>query len=60
MQNLAELDWRVGRGKYGLSLLDEIWRHIEQSFLAEEPRGRRKILEDLGPAAFLRQNQHLR
>jgi hypothetical protein len=28
--------------------------------LAEEPRGRRKILEDLGPAAFLRQNQHLR
>ena len=52
MQNLAELDWRVGRGKYGLSLLDEIWRHIEQSFLAEEPHGRRKILEDLGPAAF--------
>lgn len=60
MRNLAELDWRVGQGQYGLSLLDGIWQNIEQNFLAESAYGRRKLLEDLFPAAFFQPEEVLR
>lgn len=59
MRNLAELDWRVGQGQYGLSLLDGIWQHIKQNFLAESPYGRRKLFEDLFPAAFFQPEEVL-
>jgi hypothetical protein len=52
IQNLAELDWRVGPREYGLSLLAGIWRRIEQEYLESDHYARRTLLADLFPAAF--------
>jgi hypothetical protein len=52
IRNLAELDWRVGPREYGLSLLADIWRRIEQNFLESDNYARHTLLADLLPAAF--------
>lgn len=60
MQNLAELDWRVGRGEFGLGLLGGIWRRIEQSLLAGDAGQRYGLLEGLWPASIFQPEQILR
>jgi Domain of unknown function (DUF4062)/AAA ATPase domain len=60
VQNLAELDWRVGRPEYGLSLLDGIWTRIEREFLEGDPNTRRRILEGLLPSAVFQPQRALR
>jgi hypothetical protein len=60
IQNLAELDWRVGRGEYGLGLLGGIWSRIEQTFVEAEPYVRRRLLEELIPAAVFQPERVLR
>jgi hypothetical protein len=60
IQNLAELDWRVGSREYGLSLLAGIWRRIEQKFLQSDHYARHELLEDLLPAAFFQPEGVLR
>jgi hypothetical protein len=60
IQNLAELDWRVGRPDYGLSLLEGIWKRIEREFLEGDPNTRHRILEDLLPAAVFQPSRALR
>jgi hypothetical protein len=52
MKNLSELDWRIGKEQNALSLLDKIWQHIEQSFIAADGTDRHRTLEQLAPAAF--------
>lgn len=60
IQNLAELDWRVGPRDYGLSLLEGIWARIEREFLEGDANARRRILEGLVPAAVFQPQRVLR
>lgn len=60
VQNLAELDWRVGRREYGFGLLDGIWARIEREFLESDVYARRRILEGLLPSAVFQPSRVLR
>lgn len=60
IQNLAELDWRVGRREYGLGLLDGIWARIERGFLEGDPYARRRTLEGLLSSAVFQPQRALR
>ena len=51
MQNLSELDWRLGRVGRGLDLLNSVWNKIYARFREEDTHRRRKLLEELRPAA---------
>ena len=51
MQNLAELDWRLVRVGRGLDLLQSVWNRIFARFRESDTHRRRKLLEDLKPAA---------
>jgi hypothetical protein len=51
MQNLSELDWRLGRVGRGLDLLESVWMEIYTRFREADTRRRRKLLEELRPAA---------
>jgi hypothetical protein len=52
MRNLSELDWRLGRNKYGLDLLSGIWQKIENDFASADEYGRHHLFEELSAAAF--------
>jgi len=60
MQNLSELDWRLGSRPYGLDLLSGIWEKVEREFLAADEYGRHNILEQLRPAAIYQPEHILR
>lgn len=51
MQNLSELDWRLGRVGRGLDLLQSVWNKIYARFRVADTHRRRKLLEELRPAA---------
>ena len=51
MQNLSELDWRLERVGRGLDLLGSVWNRIFEMFRQSDTYRRRKLLEDLRPAA---------
>jgi hypothetical protein len=51
MQNLSELDWRLGRVRRGLDLLNSVWKKIYWRFREADTHRRRKLLEKLRPAA---------
>jgi len=51
MQNLSELDWRLGRVGRGLDLLQSVWNKIYARFRAGDTHSRRMLLEELRPAA---------
>ena len=51
MQNLSELDWRLDRIGFGLERMEVVWRRIFASFRIANVLERRKVIEDLAPAA---------
>jgi hypothetical protein len=51
MQNLSELDWRLGRVGRGLDLLNAVWNKIYARFREADTHRRRKLLEELRSAA---------
>ncbi|MGB8028031.1 MAG: HNH endonuclease signature motif containing protein [Terracidiphilus sp.] len=51
MQNLSELDWRLGRVGRGLDLLGSVWNRVFGMFREADTHRRRKLLQDLRPAA---------
>lgn len=59
MQNLSELDWRLGRVGRGLDLLNAVWRKIYMKFREADTHRRRKLLEELRPAAVYQPNKIL-
>jgi hypothetical protein len=59
MQNLSELDWRLGRVGRGLDLLGSVWNQIFTMFREADFHRRRKLLEELRPAAVYQPNQIL-
>jgi hypothetical protein len=50
LRNLADIDWRIGRGSS--SLLDTIWQKVERRFLASSAFGREKLIRTIGRAAY--------
>ncbi len=59
MQNLSELDWRLGRVGRGLDLLTSVWSQIFGMFREADTHRRRKLLEELRPAAVYQPAQIL-
>ncbi len=58
LQNMAELDWRVSRGK-GTGLLQEVWRDLRQSYETATYQGRLSLLGLVAPVAYFQPDEAL-
>ncbi len=58
LQNMAELDWRVSRGK-GTGLLQEIWRELRQSYESGSNQDRLSLLGVIAPVAYFQPGETL-
>jgi Domain of unknown function (DUF4062) len=60
LQNLGELDWRLGETTVGANLLRDVWDEISSDFLQADAYGRVQLLRAVQPAAVFQPTAALR